>query len=452
MSSRIRSTFGTTQTMRTANQENIPTILEGKNVQNDAVRLTKRPALVTTTNTISQQQAAVNAAAAAKEKSKLVKRPVLAERKPLVTARNPIRAGAKLPQPSSVTTSRPLSRTSGLPVPSSRLPTGSSTLTRKPSVLKSVENISLPKLEQLKITSEKTEDEQCDLPAFSEIEDIDANDRDNPFLVSPYVNDVYDYLRNLEARNPIKKDFLQGALITSSMRGTLVSWLVEVQVQYRLTPETLHQTIFIVDNYLQRTKDLPKNRLQLVGVTAMFIAAKYEETYCPDIEAFVYISDNAFTSGEVLAMEKKIVKCLDFAINRPLSIHFLRRYSKAAGATSIIHSYGKYFLELALVDYAFTHIPPSKVAAAATYIALSASKNSSLSCESTWTQELHYYSKYSFKVIKPIVNLLANTIQHVTASKKMNVIKVKYSQENFLRVAIATAIQPARIRELLEKQ
>lgn len=95
--------------------------------------------------------------------------------------------------------------------------------------------------------------------------------------------------------------------------------------------------------FFQRTKDLPKNRLQLVGVTAMFIAAKYEETYCPDIEAFVYISDNAFTSGEVLAMEKKIVKCLDFAINRPLSIHFLRRYSKAAGVSFFKPHQKEYF-------------------------------------------------------------------------------------------------------------
>lgn len=30
------------------------------------------------------------------------------------------------------------------------------------------------------------------------VEDIDANDFDNPQLVSEYVNDIYDYMRSLE--------------------------------------------------------------------------------------------------------------------------------------------------------------------------------------------------------------------------------------------------------------
>lgn len=32
------------------------------------------------------------------------------------------------------------------------------------------------------------------------VEDIDANDRDNPQLVSEYVNEIYEYMRSLEVR------------------------------------------------------------------------------------------------------------------------------------------------------------------------------------------------------------------------------------------------------------
>lgn len=77
--------------------------------------------------------------------------------------------------------------------------------------------------------------------------------------------------------------------------------------------------------------------MQLVGVTAMFIASKYEEMYSPDINDFVYITDNAYSKVEILQMEMLIVKTLDYSLGRPLPLHFLRRYSKAGKVRFIIH-------------------------------------------------------------------------------------------------------------------
>ena len=74
---------------------------------------------------------------------------------------------------------------------------------------------------------------------------------------------------------------------------------------------------------------MAKNKLQLVGVTAMWIAAKYEEMYAPEVADFVYITDSAYSKAEIRAMECHMLKTLDFQLGRPLSIHFLRRNSKA---------------------------------------------------------------------------------------------------------------------------
>lgn len=74
--------------------------------------------------------------------------------------------------------------------------------------------------------------------------------------------------------------------ITWDMRATLIDWLLQVHFRYQLLPETLWIAVNIVDRFLsKRVVSLAK--LQLVGVTAMFIAAKYEE-----IIAFRYAPPN----------------------------------------------------------------------------------------------------------------------------------------------------------------
>lgn len=64
-------------------------------------------------------------------------------------------------------------------------------------------------------------------------------------------------------------------LINSSMRTILIDWLVEVQENFELFHETLYLSVKIVDRYLER-KEVKKEYLQLVGATAMLIAAKFE--------------------------------------------------------------------------------------------------------------------------------------------------------------------------------
>lgn len=65
-----------------------------------------------------------------------------------------------------------------------------------------------------------------------------------------------------------------------TMRTTLIDWLLQVHLRYHMLPETLWIAVNLVDRFLSvRVVSLVK--LQLVGVTAMFIAAKYEEILAP---------------------------------------------------------------------------------------------------------------------------------------------------------------------------
>jgi hypothetical protein len=87
--------------------------------------------------------------------------------------------------------------------------------------------------------------------------------------------------------------------INEKMRAILVDWLIDVHLKFKLLPETLYLTVEYIDRYLNK-EPVTRKKLQLVGVTAMLIASKYEEIYAPEIRDFVYITDKAYTKEEIL--------------------------------------------------------------------------------------------------------------------------------------------------------
>jgi cyclin-A len=86
--------------------------------------------------------------------------------------------------------------------------------------------------------------------------------------------------------------------INQNMRGILVDWLVEVAEEYKLSSENLYLSTNYVDRFLSVIPVL-RGKLQLVGVSCMLIASKYEEIFAPQVEDFVYITDNTYTAEEV---------------------------------------------------------------------------------------------------------------------------------------------------------
>ena len=93
--------------------------------------------------------------------------------------------------------------------------------------------------------------------------------------------------------------------VNAHMRGILVDWLVEVAQEYKLVSETLFLAVNYIDRFLS-CEVAPRRKLQLVGITCMLIAAKYEEIYAPQIEDFCYITDNTYSREEVIAMEQQV--------------------------------------------------------------------------------------------------------------------------------------------------
>ena len=158
--------------------------------------------------------------------------------------------------------------------------------------------------------------------------------------------------------------------------------------------ETLFSTISIVDRFLAiEGLTITRSKLQLVGVAAMFLASKVEEVYAPACSDFVYITDNAYTEDAIKQMEIKILQTLKFNLFEPLSLHFLRRFSKAGDVDVLQHSLAKFAIELALVEYDLVPIPGSKLAASALYLSLMLLEPQVLVMEYYWSHLTYRRSK-----------------------------------------------------------
>jgi len=108
------------------------------------------------------------------------------------------------------------------------------------------------------------------------VDDIDAHEVDNPLYVTDYVQDMYQHFRQQEIEKQVNPNYmLKQSYINSKMRGILVDWLVEVHLRFKLVPETLYLCVSLIDRFLSK-REVTRSKLQLVGVTCMFIASKYE--------------------------------------------------------------------------------------------------------------------------------------------------------------------------------
>lgn len=201
------------------------------------------------------------------------------------------------------------------------------------------------------------------------VPDLDADDHEDPLMVAEYVVEIFEYFKDLETTTMPNPDYMEHQEhLTWQERHTLVDWLIEVHEKFNLLPETLYLAMNIIDRFLS-TKVVQLEKFQLVGITAMFIASKYEEVMSPHVSNFSYVARNDYSDAEILSAERYILSALNYDLSYPNPMNFLRRISKADNYDIQTRTLGKYLLEIGVVDNRFMEYLPSHVAAAAMYMA-----------------------------------------------------------------------------------
>jgi hypothetical protein len=171
------------------------------------------------------------------------------------------------------------------------------------------------------------------------------------------------------AHSPTNQSSPLSPLVNRAMRTTLIDWLLQVHMRYHMLPETLWIAVNLIDRFLSnRVVSLVK--FQLVGVTAMFIAAKYEEIMAPSVEEFVYMTEGGYSRDEILRGERIILQSLEFNVSSYCSPYsWVRRISKADDYDLQTRTLSKFLMEVTLLDHRFLRAKPSMVAAIGMYLA-----------------------------------------------------------------------------------
>jgi len=210
--------------------------------------------------------------------------------------------------------------------------------------------------------------------------------------------------------------------INSTMRGILVDRLVEVHQNSRLAEETLFfLTVSIIDRYLT-ARQVATRRLPCLGVTALYIAAKYEETDPPPLSWFSHIAYRIYSNRDITSMECSILAALDFQIAVPTPVHFFDRLQRANLCTPVHRNFAQYAVELSLLDDRYSEHPPSLLVSAAL---LMSNEFLGRRRPQLWSAAMVHYSCYSEASLSECAASLRVTRDNA-ASGRLQAVRRKY--------------------------
>ncbi|XP_032812466.2 cyclin-A2-like isoform X1 [Petromyzon marinus] len=245
----------------------------------------------------------------------------------------------------------------------------------------------------------------------------------DPLVLSEYSVHIYIYMCKAESRYRPRANYMSRQQdMSHPMRAVLVDWLSEVVSQYGLQRETLHLAVGYSDRFLSRMS-VTRDKLQLLGAAALYVAAKYEEIYPPDAHDFAYTTADTYSVRQVLRMEQLLLRILSFDLAAPTFTQFLRFYAQSLSTPAQVVSLAMYLGELTLLDgQRYLSIVPSILSAAALGLA-------SLISGHEWPLALEELTGYSFEILQPCVSALH--ITHTGKQKMHSAFKTYQSPRNY---------------------
>ena len=263
---------------------------------------------------------------------------------------------------------------------------------------------------------------------------ININKRFELQNAKEYLDEIYFHLRSIEKKDLPLENYmaLKQTDINEKMRLILINWLIEVHFKFHLLSETLYICISIIDRYLSK-KNINRKYLQLLGVTSLFIACKYEEIYSPTSKDLIFMTDNAYKKEEMIQMESDILNIIHFDLTYPTSFRFLEIYKHYLDLDEINFYRCSYLNEISLINYNLCSFNPSLIACVSLYLNL---KSNILYFKGYNEEQLFNITGYKKIDIKNCLNRLIKAVIKIEEpDNKFIAIKKKYSLDKYMKVS-----------------
>lgn len=271
---------------------------------------------------------------------------------------------------------------------------------------------------------------------FDEVsrEGADAALAGDPQDVPEYALDVHMKLTSQESNSLPRADYMQDQPdINPAMRAILIDWFVEVQVKFKMGDRTLYLAINIVDRFLARRRILKRN-LQLLGVTSMSIASKFEEIYPPELRDFEWIAKDTSTKEQIQAMEAVVLTAIEFSLCCPTPVHFLQRFARANGCDDRHAFLAMFLLELSMTELDMVRFPPSHLVSAALLLS-----NKLLRRSPSWTPGMEAATGFDECTLGTCACAMCAVFEASSSSQyPYQAVRRKYSLPQYHAVATAT--------------
>lgn len=277
---------------------------------------------------------------------------------------------------------------------------------------------------------------------ISELRAWDQEDQADDLCCVDYIGDIMAMLKEQETHASLSlavDDFMGFQKdINESMRALLVDWLVEVHRKFKLEPCTYFLAINILDRFLAKAQ-VGRKQLQLCGCACLWIASKYHEIYSPEIDDFVFISDNSFSEQQMVAMEISILREVNFVLTVPTLLNYIQRYSristhylKKEREMKIISHLISYCAEHCVLNYKLCRRRPSELGAVCFVFACLATKVFTVAQYEK--DELEKVTGYSLQELRPPMRVLNEVLRGISKKAKTSSILKKYSHAKFSQI------------------
>jgi hypothetical protein len=181
---------------------------------------------------------------------------------------------------------------------------------------------------------------------------------------------LYRVEKSLEAACYIGSTKYKETMPFCSFRRILVDWLIDVQGEYKLSMETIHTSVLLLDRCLFHFDDVPPNKLQLLGITCLFVASKFCEIVHPVFADMIWVCDNTYSREQHVSMELKVMQLLNFQVYTVTPAAYIMALKESLKEDSQLQMFAFYLADLSLVDGMGVGLPPSLIAASSVALAL----------------------------------------------------------------------------------